>query len=340
MKVKLKDSIHILKESEDIYHVVFTSTRKVKSLRFDSLVKKIIDLLKEPSDYDILIRRLNSEHDLDSIRLAVASMQEQGLIRIYSECNERLKKQLYFIDELTESWDETLELQRKISDSSIVVFGCGGIGSWMVNGLHQIGIERLTIVDPDIVEESNLNRQLYFTTKDIGKLKVDVVKERLQNLEIKIDKRRIDDNVSLDDLIEGANLVVNCADSPSVEYTTRVIDKHTRPKGIPYCISGGYNMHLGMVGPIIVPGKTACFECFLDYQKEIDPLKNFSVVKLASDTGSLGPITGAVANIQVMEILKFLIGKGSFNRYAEVDFMDLSVNWKEFTKRDGCKYCS
>jgi molybdopterin/thiamine biosynthesis adenylyltransferase len=49
-------------------------------------------------------------------------------------------------------------------------------------------------------------------------------------------------------------------------------------------------------------------------------------------TGNLGPIAGTIANIQVMEIFKYLTGKGkiNLNRFAEIDFMDLSVDWREF----------
>jgi len=90
-----------------------------------------------------------------------------------------------------------------------------------------------------------------------------------------------------------------------------------------------------MVGPIIVPGKTATFEDFLAHQKAADPFRDAEVVKDISKTGNLGPIAGAIANIQVMEIFKYLIGKGTLNlnRFAEIDFMDFSVSWREFAKR-------
>ena len=64
----------------------------------------------------------------------------------------------------------------------------------------------------------------------------------------------------------------------------------------------------------------------------MDPLKDLEKIRDIRQTGNLGPIAGAVANIQVMEIFKYLIGKGriNFNRFAEIDFMDLSVSWREF----------
>lgn len=100
-------------------------------------------------------------------------------------------------------------------------------------------------------------------------------------------------------------------------------------------------MHLGMVGPIIIPGRTACFDCFLEHQKENDQLSGLEKIKDVTQTGSLGPIAGVVANLQAMEIFKHIIGKGkvNYNRFAEIDFMDFSVEWREFGKREGCRTC-
>ena len=78
-------------------------------------------------------------------------------------------------------------------------------------------------------------------------------------------------DTSLENIIEGANFLVNCADYPSVAETTRIISPHANSRSIPYSVCGGYNMHLGMVGPIIIPGRSACFDCFLDYQKQYEP---------------------------------------------------------------------
>ncbi len=81
---------------------------------------------------------------------------------------------------------------------------------------------------------------------------------------------------------------------------------------------------------------TRPFNDFIEYQKSVDPLKDLEKLKDIDQTGSLGPIAGAVANIQVMEIFKFLIGKGktNLNRFAEIDFMDFKVEWREFYKKE------
>jgi len=335
MQLKLKESIYILKESSDLYQVIFTGIRRIKRFKVDNLVKDIIDYLKVPREENLLINELKDRYSKESITACLNSLHSQGIIRTENELiNNRFSKQILFIDELTNSREESLKLQDKIQNSTITVFGVGGIGTWIVNGLYQIGIGKIKITDPDIVEESNMNRQLFFDSNDIGKYKVDVIKRKLPDANIIAFKKTVSVSEDLEELIRGSDFLVNCADSPSVAETSIIIDQYAKRFNVAYCVAGGYNMHLGMVGPIIIPGKTATFEDFLQFQKESDTLRNFQVIKDIENTGNLGPIAGAIANIQVMEIFKYLIEKGelNLNKFAEIDFLNFNVEWRNFKK--------
>ena len=68
---------------------------------------------------------------------------------------------------------------RRIQEARIIVFGVGGVGSWCVEGLVRSGVRRMTIVDSDRVCASNVNRQLMATSKTIGRIKVDALREHL-----------------------------------------------------------------------------------------------------------------------------------------------------------------
>ena len=74
------------------------------------------------------------------------------------------------------------EAMKRLSSKRVIIFGVGGVGSWCAESLVRSGIRQLTIVDSDVVCESNINRQLMATTKTIGQAKVDVLRERLLSI--------------------------------------------------------------------------------------------------------------------------------------------------------------
>ena len=334
IKLRIKDSLCILKDSEDHYVFISSATRRVKKFKVDSLVKDIVRALESEPLERGLIEKLSSIYNEKDIRLCLEGLEREGLVRRYEENlgKERYSKQLLFLDELTDSQKETLELQRRIEKSKIAVFGVGGIGTWIVNGLYQMGVGEIRVTDSDIVEENNLNRLLFFDSGDIGRYKVDILKAKLKDANIVPFKKRVESQQNLADIVFGCNFLVNCADSPSIAETTSIIDGYSSKNDIAYCVAGGYNLHLGMIGPIIIPGVTKTFDDFIRYQRETDSLKDLEEIRGVRKTGNLGPIAGAIANIQLMEIFKYLTGKGkiNINRFAEIDFMDFNVEWKEF----------
>lgn len=333
-KLKIKDSLYVLRDTDNNYVFISTATRRIKKFQVDSLVKDVIKSLDSEQTEQYLTERLSAKYNFQDISDCLNALEKEGIVRRYESDLEKDRnyKQLLFLDELTDSREETLELQNRIENSRVAVFGIGGIGTWVVNGLSQIGVEEIKISDPDVVDETNLNRQLFFDSGDVGRYKVDVLKEKLKDANITTFKKRVGPEQNLEKIVSGCNFLVNCADSPSVAETTRIINEYASKNEIAYCVAGGYNMHLGMVGPIIIPKVTKTFDDFLEYQKRMDPLKDLEKIRDIKQTGNLGPIAGAIANIQTMEIFKYLTGKGriNFNRFAEIDFMDLGIEWREF----------
>ena len=74
------------------------------------------------------------------------------------------------------------ETMERIAQKRVIIFGVGGVGSWCAESLVRSGISRLTIVDSDCVSITNINRQLMATTKTVGQVKVDALKERLLSI--------------------------------------------------------------------------------------------------------------------------------------------------------------
>jgi len=343
-RIKIKDSLYLLKETGKIYQVGFTATRKIKRIKVDSLSKDLLNfILEEQSLLQVKDLMQSQGYTLHHINSALTSLSSLGIIDIFdkSDINERNKCQLYFINELSSSWNEAIGLQKKVEDCRIIVFGTGGIGTWIVNALYQMGVKNVTINDPDTIEESNVNRQLYFTSDNIGMYKVDVLKEKLSDCNIKTHKRYVSEKEDLEDIIANQDFIVNCTDQPSVHETTKIISQYAEKLKIAYSFAGGYNMHLGMLGSIFVPDKTVCYDCFLEYQKQNNPYLGLEVIREPRGSGNLGPMAGIIANLHVMDIFKYLTGKGTFNknRYAEIDFMNLDIHWMEYASQSYCKKC-
>ena len=86
---------------------------------------------------------------------------------------------------MEEEWKSRTELLigkdniQKLANSKVIVYGIGGVGSFVVEGLVRAGVENIILVDNDVIAPSNLNRQIHATIPNIGKLKVDCMKERI-----------------------------------------------------------------------------------------------------------------------------------------------------------------
>ena len=91
-----------------------------------------------------------------------------------------------------EEWKSRTELLigkdniQKLANSKVIVYGIGGVGSFVVEGLVRAGIEHIILVDNDVIAPSNLNRQVHATISNIGKLKVDCMKERILSINPKV----------------------------------------------------------------------------------------------------------------------------------------------------------
>ncbi len=104
----------------------------------------------------------------------------------------------------------------KLKKSKVVVCGVGGVGSYVVEALSRIGIGHICIIDKDVVDMTNINRQLIANTTNVGIAKVDVAKERIQNINPGIEVREIRgyiDASNVEEYLSGYDYVVDAIDS-------------------------------------------------------------------------------------------------------------------------------
>ena len=122
-----------------------------------------------------------------------------------------------------ENWnDRTIKLigednYKKISTINVIVFGVGGVGGFAIEGLVRAGVQNITIVDNDVVSTSNINRQIIATISSIGKNKVDVMKQRLLDINPMANVRALKVFVTPDNIhdfdLKKYDYVLDCIDN-------------------------------------------------------------------------------------------------------------------------------
>lgn len=194
------------------------------------------------------------------------------------------------------------EGQSRLAASRVALVGCGALGTHLAQHLARAGVGRLRICDRDFVELNNLQRQVLFDEQDardnLPKAAAAAAKLKRINGEIEIEGRIVDVNPSnVETLVGDADLVLDGTDN----FETRFLLNDACLKLKKPWVYGGCVGADGMVLAVI-PGKTACFRCFVPDAPEPGS------VATCDTAGVLGPAVGVVASLQAAEALKFLTG--------------------------------
>jgi bacteriocin biosynthesis cyclodehydratase domain-containing protein len=220
---------------------------------------------------------------------------------------ERFSRQLPYLAELG---DEVL-LQRRLRNSTVVVLGCGGLGTWAVASLACIGVGRVVLVDDDEVALSNLNRQILYTTHDIGVPKVAASSRWLSAFDPAVEvttlEQRIRGSAELEPIVAAADAVILVADSPPYDIA-RWVNTACVTTRTPFIVAGQLPPVL-KVGPTYVPGAGACFTCHERALTRVSWAYQDYVAFRASDTSipsTVGPascVAGGLIGLEVMHLL-------------------------------------
>ena len=221
--------------------------------------------------------------------------------------------------------------QKKILKSKVIIVGSGGLGCPVADSLCRAGVGTVGIVDNDKVSISNIHRQSFFTTKDVGKLKVKVLKEKIKliNPETKtiIFKEKIT-KTNVKKIIKNFDIVVDGSDN----FKTKFLLNEYSLKYKKILIVGAISKFDGHIFSFNFQSKKMpCLKCF--YQSEIsDEILN------CESEGILGPVAGIVGNIQANEVLKKILKLNNNLDGAILIINLLTLNFRKvkFTKKKNC----
>ncbi|MCW4049062.1 MAG: HesA/MoeB/ThiF family protein [Candidatus Bathyarchaeota archaeon] len=225
-----------------------------------------------------------------------------------------------------------LEGQRKLKNAKVCVVGAGGLGSSILTQLTSMGVGTIRVVDRDIVEISNLQRQHLYGVHVVGYPKVEAAEMRLKQLNPFIEIEPVPLSVTpgnVERIIQGTDVVVDGLDSMTPRYA---LNRACQKQGVPY-VFGAVIMQMGNASTLI-PGETACLECF---QGNLDDAE----LPSCSVLGVHPSIISLLASIQVSETIKILLGEPPVlaNQLLFADLKDLSVEKISLAKVESCPVC-
>ncbi|MBW1972211.1 MAG: adenylyltransferase [Deltaproteobacteria bacterium] len=220
------------------------------------------------------------------------------------------------------------EGQIKLKRSHVLIAGVGGLGSPVSIYLASAGIGRLTLVDSDRVELSNLNRQILHWETNIGERKVFSACDKLKNINSTIKLFPIHEKITeknIVKLLDGVDLVIDCLDNMETRF---ILNEGVVILGIPM-IHGGIHGLLGEITTII-PGLTPCLECI--FQRGYKDKETFPV---------LGATPGVIATLQVMEAIKLIVGFGKLliGKMLYVNGEEMEFITVDYQRKKDCKVC-
>lgn len=223
------------------------------------------------------------------------------------------------------------EGQRKISAATVAVVGLGALGTVSAGLLARAGVGHLRLLDRDVVELNNLQRQVLFDEKDVDLPKADVAARKLRsvNSSVAIDGIAKDVHAAnIEPLLDGADLVVDGADNMELRF---LLNEVSIKRGLPW-VYGGAIATQGMVMGI-VPKATACFRCFLPQMPAPGSLPT------CDTAGILNTVSSVVGSLQAAEAIKLLVGQRPGGELIVFDGWTNDLQRIRVARRKDCPAC-
>ncbi|HTF32146.1 MAG TPA: molybdopterin-synthase adenylyltransferase MoeB [Myxococcota bacterium] len=226
-----------------------------------------------------------------------------------------------------------LDGQHKLLGARILLIGVGGLGCPVAQYLAAAGVGSLGLVDPDRVDASNLQRQVLYGTGDLGRLKVEVARERIagMNPDVRVelfDTRLTSENAL--DLLRGWDLIVDGSDNFPTRYLANdacvLLDK-PNVHGSVYRFEGQATVFDARRGP--------CYRCLFPEPPPPGQMPS------CAEAGVLGVLPGLVAMIQATEAIKLVTGIGEplVGRLLQLDALEMSFSEYRLRKDPECPVC-
>jgi len=198
------------------------------------------------------------------------------------------------------------EAQEKLKNSKVTVVGCGGLGCPALLYLAANGIGSLKLIDADVVQISNLHRQILFDTDDIGEYKVEAAASRLRAINPDCEIETVKDYLRLSnamELLKGSDIVIDGSDNFPTRY---LVNDACYLLGIPL-VYGAVNEFEGQVSLFNVPSES---DPSPNYRDLFPNPPQSGIIRNCAEAGVIGVLPGIIGQWQASEAIKYLSGVG------------------------------
>lgn len=258
--------------------------------------------------------------------------------------DDRHRSNLNFFENFSSLEVSSEVLLNRIRDLRVGIVGLGGLGSNILTQLAGLGCKEIHVIEPDCVEEKNLNRQFLYKTEDIGLRKATAAKKNIFSLNPDVNVHTNILHVSstqdlLDHFPEDLDLLICAADQPLLKIQLWC-NQYCLINQIPF-ISGGLGCSQGHFLTVI-PERTPCLECFYSNLLKDQKVKEtlLQIMKFDNKNAAIGNSINLIASSIITEILRLFVLKidpVSLGRRVFIDFLNLTyINEDNWTKEMSC----
>lgn len=360
---RLNDVVDVyVKDLEDGYIYIqfyFINTRRKIGVSANSAALEVVKFFLEDTSLDAMLTALSSEYDLEELKSFSRYLIDNNILTLSSSRTatpEEYRKEANFVSEwiggCVDEWP---------SNKRVLVVGCGAIGGKISELLVRAGINQIYLLDYKSMNDSDRLKHPHFKLSEVGSSKAAALAKYLtginprvsaQLIEEKITPRTQDEQIFVDDY----DLVVNTADEPYIGYTSILLGRFTRKRGIPLYVAGGFDAHLFSTGDFYNFSDGACVECTAEFfTKSLEKWKptyfvqrnNFPSNETDADFilgGAGGHFAASLfsASYAAMNILNYLRGgtnwKKNSNRRGEFNNVTGLIDWVDISRVRTCTH--
>lgn len=326
-------------EFEDPDQQLFQLAKLLDGQPIDTVISKMKELFPDITNDDIIY--------------GIDLLDQQGVLEEAlpeEKIKERYLANVNYFSRYTDTQINRFAMQKKLNETKVLLLGLGGGGSNILTLLAGLGLKKIIIVDYDRVEMSNLGRQLLYRESDIGKLKTEVAKKAINemnsDIEVEVHNQKI---VSPQDVLQytsDIDLVICAIDEPPF-IIHRVVNKAIVEANVP-CVFGASQVSRGRVYTVI-PYITGCFDCLnLNFMKHdpkfIEQFVGFRNINFDPPSIAYGPgifqVSAAIVD-EAVRVLTHYAKPRSLGTQYEINYEDGSSfthhQWPRFEEE--CPTC-